>query len=209
MHALQVYDVVLDAALHTQKCGPRNLLVTGEWEWLLNGFAGDCLQQPHCDPQPQTSASFPKQSVTLYLLASYTQLAFRAQTHMPFVMSVMCACQKLYQSFTVLAAVLNQSCLVCDLQLLNTRQHTSLVDAADFYGIRQTYTVLAHLRWAIKQENATVTAECLEILSSELKPLKEAEANGGLLPQVLTLSHTHPAACTCTNKAAACLRKHC
>lgn len=43
MHALQVYDVVLDAALHTQKCGPRNLLVTGEWEWLLNGFAGDLL----------------------------------------------------------------------------------------------------------------------------------------------------------------------
>ena len=42
-HCLQVYDVVLDAALHTQKCGPRNLLVTGEWEWLLNGFAGDLL----------------------------------------------------------------------------------------------------------------------------------------------------------------------
>lgn len=43
-----------------------------------------------------------------------------------------------------------------------------------------------------------MTAECLEILSSELKPLKEAEANGGLLPQVLccdasshTLRHTH------------------
>ena len=60
-------------------------------------------------------------------------------------------------------------------------------DAADFYGIRQTYTVLAHLRWAIKQENATVTAECLEILGSELKPLKEAEANGGLLPQVMLI----------------------
>lgn len=57
--------------------------------------------------------------------------------------------------------------------------------AADFYGIRHTYTVLAHLRWAIKQENATVTAECLEMLSGALKPLKEAEANGGLLPQVL------------------------
>lgn len=60
--------------------------------------------------------------------------------------------------------------------------------AADFYGVRQTYTVLAHLRWAIKQENAAVTAECLEILGSELKPLKEAEANDGLLPQVLLSS---------------------
>ena len=41
-----------------------------------------------------------------------------------------------------------------------------------------------------------MTAECLEILSSELKPLKEAEADGGLLPQVLspslhTLQHAH------------------
>ena len=42
-HPLQVYDVVLDAALHTQKCGPRKLLVTGAWEWLLHGFAGDLL----------------------------------------------------------------------------------------------------------------------------------------------------------------------
>ncbi|KAL3142941.1 hypothetical protein ABBQ38_003227 [Trebouxia sp. C0009 RCD-2024] len=92
----QVYDVVLDAALQTQKCGPRNLLVTGDWEWLLNAFA-------------------------------------------------------------------------------------------DFYGIRHTYTVLAHLRWAIKQENATVTAECLEMLSAALKPLKEAEANGGLLPQEVAI----------------------
>ena len=41
MHALQVYDVVLDAALQTQKCGPRNLLVSGDWEWLLNAFAGN------------------------------------------------------------------------------------------------------------------------------------------------------------------------
>ena len=57
---------------------------------------------------------------------------------------------------------------------------------AGFYGIRQTYTVLAHLRWAIKPENATVTAMCLEILCNELKPLKQAEAEGALLPQVTT-----------------------
>ncbi len=57
---------------------------------------------------------------------------------------------------------------------------------AGFYGIRQTYTVLAHLRWAIKPENATVTAMCLEILGNELKPLKQAEAEGALLPQVTT-----------------------
>lgn len=62
---------------------------------------------------------------------------------------------------------------------------------AELYGIRQTYTVLAHLRWAIKQENATVTAVCLEILGSELKPLKQAEAEGGLLPQVTPMSPAH------------------
>lgn len=60
VHSLQVYDVVLDAALHTQKCGPRNLLVTEEWEWLLNGFAGDwlaggmlCTQSMYNHPQLQ------------------------------------------------------------------------------------------------------------------------------------------------------------
>lgn len=51
--------------------------------------------------------------------------------------------------------------------------------------------MLAHLRWAIKPENATVTAECLELLGQELRSLKQAEADGGLLAQV------HTAACTC------------
>ena len=37
---LQVYDVVLDAALKAQKCGPRQLQVQDEWEWLLSEFAG-------------------------------------------------------------------------------------------------------------------------------------------------------------------------
>lgn len=66
--SLQVYDVVLDAALHTQKCGPRNLLVTEEWEWLLNGFAGDwlaagmlCKQPTNHHPQLQSAALFLKQ----------------------------------------------------------------------------------------------------------------------------------------------------
>lgn len=59
---------------------------------------------------------------------------------------------------------------------------------ADHYGIRESYTVLAHLRWAIKSENATVTAEWLEMLGQELKPLKQAEADGGLLPQVYCIA---------------------
>ena len=37
---MQVYDVCLDAALQAQDCGPHNLQVTGEWQWLLQGFAG-------------------------------------------------------------------------------------------------------------------------------------------------------------------------
>ena len=40
VHVVQVYDVVLDAALRAQKCGPSQLLVQGEWEWLLAEFAG-------------------------------------------------------------------------------------------------------------------------------------------------------------------------
>ena len=52
------------------------------------------------------------------------------------------------------------------------------------YGIRPSYCVLAHLRWAIQPENATATADCLELLGEKLRPLKEAEAAGELLPQV-------------------------
>ena len=37
---LQVYDVILDAALQAQKCGSDKLQVEGEWEWLLTEFAG-------------------------------------------------------------------------------------------------------------------------------------------------------------------------
>jgi hypothetical protein len=32
-------------------------------------------------------------------------------------------------------------------------------------------------------ENATVTAYCFGLLDAELRPLKRAEAEGGLLPQ--------------------------
>ena len=32
--------MVLDAALRAQKCGPRQLQVQDEWEWLLSEFAG-------------------------------------------------------------------------------------------------------------------------------------------------------------------------
>ena len=36
-------------------------------------------------------------------------------------------------------------------------------------------------------ENATVTAYCFGLLDGELRPLKRAEAEGGLLPQARTL----------------------
>ncbi len=36
---LQVYDLTLAAALAAQDCGPRRLMVTGEWLWLLGEFA--------------------------------------------------------------------------------------------------------------------------------------------------------------------------
>lgn len=38
--------------------------------------------------------------------------------------------------------------------------------------------------WACRNENATVTAYCLTLLDSELRPLKQCEAEGSLLPQV-------------------------
>ena len=50
--------------------------------------------------------------------------------------------------------------------------------------------MLAHLRWAIQPENATATADCLELLGEKLRPLKEAEAAGELLPQVGVVTST-------------------
>ncbi|KAK9806759.1 hypothetical protein WJX72_001747 [[Myrmecia] bisecta] len=62
-----------------------------------------------------------------------------------------------------------------------------LAEFANVYGIRDSYAVLAHLRWMVKPENATVTAQCLELMGAELGPLKTGEAEGGLLPQELAI----------------------
>ncbi|EIE27268.1 hypothetical protein COCSUDRAFT_55287 [Coccomyxa subellipsoidea C-169] len=58
-----------------------------------------------------------------------------------------------------------------------------LDEFAATYGIRSSYTTLAHLLW----ENATVTAYCFSMLNSKLVDLKQAEAEGCLLPQELPL----------------------
>ncbi|KAK9868912.1 hypothetical protein WJX84_002762 [Apatococcus fuscideae] len=58
-----------------------------------------------------------------------------------------------------------------------------LQEFTSMYGIRQTYAVLAHLRWVVRPENATSTAGCLELLGAELEPLKRAQAEKGLLLQ--------------------------
>ncbi len=36
---MQIYDLLLEAALEAQQCGPRRLQVTDQWEWLLTEFA--------------------------------------------------------------------------------------------------------------------------------------------------------------------------
>jgi hypothetical protein len=38
-YTMQVYDITLDAALRAQSCGPNQLMVTGEWHWLLSQYA--------------------------------------------------------------------------------------------------------------------------------------------------------------------------
>ncbi len=34
-----MYDITLEAALRAQSCGPNQLVVTGEWHWLLSQYA--------------------------------------------------------------------------------------------------------------------------------------------------------------------------
>lgn len=36
--ALQIYDLMLEAALESQQCGPKRLQLTGPWLWLLTEF---------------------------------------------------------------------------------------------------------------------------------------------------------------------------
>ncbi|KAK9839863.1 hypothetical protein WJX81_007158 [Elliptochloris bilobata] len=66
---------------------------------------------------------------------------------------------------------------------------------AGTYGLRPSYTVLAHLRWVMRPENATVTAYCLDLLGNQLGPLKQAEAAGRLAPQELALLAALEQAC--------------
>lgn len=34
----QIYDLMLEAALEAQQCGPKRLQLTGAWQWLLTEF---------------------------------------------------------------------------------------------------------------------------------------------------------------------------
>ncbi|CAL8462927.1 g2461 [Coccomyxa elongata] len=70
-----------------------------------------------------------------------------------------------------------------------------LEEFAATYGIRSSYTVLAHLLWAIRRENATVTAYCFSMLNSKLVGLKQEEVDGCLLPQEKPLLERIQVAC--------------
>ena len=35
---MQIYDLMLEAALEAQQCGPKRLQLTGPWLWLLTEF---------------------------------------------------------------------------------------------------------------------------------------------------------------------------
>ena len=160
---------MLDAALRAQKCGPRQLQVQDEWEWLLSEFAGQPSAQPLKPP-----------AMPVLILQECSLLS----NPCPMLMHVVHGAT--HQSHCVAAFHVECCWHWTESQSQAVHFTHAVMACAGFYGIRQTYTVLAHLRWAIKPENATVTAMCLDILGNELKPLKQAEAEGALLPQVTT-----------------------
>ena len=83
--------------------------------------------------------------------------------------------------------------------LTHTPQHNAQ-ELAGTYGVRSSYTALAHLRWAVRRANATATAYCLDLLGSLLAPLKRSEAERDLLPQ----ARPRPRAMCCVSARVAC-----
>ncbi|KAK9805114.1 hypothetical protein WJX73_010312 [Symbiochloris irregularis] len=58
-----------------------------------------------------------------------------------------------------------------------------LAQFASAHGIRPSYAVLTHMRWVMRPENATATADCLKLLCTSLGPLEKMQTEGTLLQQ--------------------------
>ncbi|CAG9463051.1 unnamed protein product [Pedinophyceae sp. YPF-701] len=50
-----------------------------------------------------------------------------------------------------------------------------LKELARVYGVREAYTALTYLKWALQPQHATPTADCFSVLLAGVRPLKEAE----------------------------------
>lgn len=86
----------------------------------------------------------------------------------------------LYRAVHQACAYITQSSL-CDTSA-GTILRASWVQVAASYGVRPTFAALSFLRWAAGPGRLTPTADCLSMLTSELRPLKRAEQS--LLPEV-------------------------
>ena len=55
-----------------------------------------------------------------------------------------------------------------------------LQEVAGGYGVRPLYTALSYLRWVVRPDVATVTADCFDVVLRELGPLKAAQHSAAL-----------------------------
>ncbi|GIL85489.1 hypothetical protein Vretimale_13414 [Volvox reticuliferus] len=62
-----------------------------------------------------------------------------------------------------------------------------LATFSSYFGVRAIYCILAHLRWVLKPGVATISTMCLDVITSELRPLLEQSALRGLTTHELTL----------------------
>ncbi|GFR42334.1 hypothetical protein Agub_g3242 [Astrephomene gubernaculifera] len=94
------------------------------------------------------------------------------------------------------ACLAYDAALSAALSATGCNRHKLLVDGpwewllgnfASYFGVRSFYCTLAHLRWVLKPGVATISSMCLDVISSELKPLLEQSALKGLTTHESTL----------------------
>lgn len=115
------------------------------------------------------------------------------------------SCLQVYDELLA-AALQSQGCGPRNLELFGPWKWL-LGEFAAAYGVRHHYTSLSYLKWVVRPENATVTADCFEVLLRELVPLKQVGATwragvGGAghsnIPCIQRLWWKRTAACQCS-----------
>ncbi|KAL3146191.1 hypothetical protein ABBQ32_002897 [Trebouxia sp. C0010 RCD-2024] len=148
---------------------------------LISAWLGSRLETittttgPVAMPQPVPSPPVPFNTFSSYPTASPSQ----PQGQLPVTAWEAYDC--------LLAAAIHAEGRGCRKLVIKGDWKWLLAQFASTCGVRSTYAALAYLAWVVRADVISCSSDCLQLLTQGLKPLKAAQAQGGLLPEEAAL----------------------